>query len=196
MTVITENFEMVHVTSAAELREWLSEHQSQQSSVWLVTFTKNSSSTAGTFVSRDEVLDELVSFGWIDGIRRKLDGDRTMQLIGPRRVQHWAASYKLRAARLIDSGRMHPAGLAAIESSKAMGLWNFMDDVDALIAPDDLLAALDAQPPARKNYEAFPPSTKRNTLRWIKIAKTETTRRRRIERTADLAVRNQRVPNA
>ncbi len=196
MTVITENFEMVHVTSAAELREWLSDHHAQQSSVWLVTIKKNRSSIAGTFVSRDDVLDELISFGWIDGIRRKLDNDRTMQLIGPRRVQHWSRSYKTRAARLIDSGRMHPAGLAAIESSKAMGLWNFMDDVDALIAPDDLLAALDARPPARANYDAFPPSTKRNTLRWIKITKTAATRRRRIERTAQLAERNQRVPNA
>ncbi len=196
MTVITENLEMVHVASAAELREWLSDHHSQQSSVWLVAIKRNRSSIAGTFVSRDEVLDELISFGWIDGIRRKLDTDRTMQLIGPRRVQHWSRSYKTRAARLIDNGRMHAAGLAAIESSKAMGLWNFMDDVDALIAPDDLLAALDARLTARANYDAFPPSTKRNTLRWIKIAKTAGTRRRRIERTAELAARNQRVPNA
>jgi uncharacterized protein YdeI (YjbR/CyaY-like superfamily) len=196
MTVVTENFEMVHVASAVELHGWLSEHYGQRSSVWLVTFKKDHSSIIGTFVSRDEVLDELVSFGWIDGIRRKLDDDRTMQLIGPRQVQHWSKSYKLRAARLIDSGRMHPAGLAAIESSKATGLWDFMDDVDALIAPDDLLATLDARPPARANYEAFPPSTRRNTLRWIKIAKTQATRRRRIERTAELAAQNQRVPNA
>lgn len=196
MTVIAENFEMVHVTSAAELHGWLSEHHGQQSSVWLVTFKKSPSSIAGTFLSRDEVLDELVTFGWIDGIRRKLDNDRTMQLIGPRRVQHWSKSYKLRAARLIDSGRMQPTGLAAIESSKAIGLWDVMDDVDALIAPDDLLAALDGRPPARANYEAFPPSTKRNTLRWIKIARTTATRRRRIERTTELAAQNHRVPNA
>jgi hypothetical protein len=40
------------------------------------------------YVSIDEVLDELLCFGWIDGIRRKLDLDRTMQLIAPRKVEH------------------------------------------------------------------------------------------------------------
>lgn len=83
-----------------------------------------------------------------------------------------------------------------VESSQHSGLWDFMDDVDALVAPDDLLAALDANPPARHHYDAFPPSTKRNTLRWIKVAKTETTRAKRIATTARLAAENRRVPNA
>ncbi len=196
--VRTENFDQVHVQSTAELRTWLLDHHGQHDSVWLVTFLKApaGSPNEAKYVSRDEVLDELVSFGWIDGIRRKLDDKRTMQLIGPRRVQHWSKSYKHRAADLIADGRMHPAGLAAIESSKLRGLWDFMDDVDALIAPDDLIAALDANESARQHYEAFPPSTKRNTLRWIKVAKTEATRSKRIATTARLAADNRRVPNA
>lgn len=194
----SENFEQVEVASAAELRTWLLEHHTQPDSVWLVTFKKEpaSSKHLGKFVTRDEVLDELVSFGWIDGVRRKVDDDRTMQLVGPRRVQHWSKTYKDRADRLISSGEMHAAGLAEIEASKANGLWDFMNDVDALIAPDDLLEALDAHPPARDHYEAFPPSTKRNTLRWIKIAKTASTRAKRIATTTELASKNERVPNA
>jgi uncharacterized protein YdeI (YjbR/CyaY-like superfamily) len=94
------------------------------------------------------VLDEVLCFGWIDGIARKLDDDRTMQLLSPRRVQHWAKSYKDRAARLIQEGRMHPAGLKAIEEAKREGLWDVMNDVDALVIPDDLATALDARPPA------------------------------------------------
>ena len=86
-----------------------------------------------------------MAFGWIDGIRRKLDDDRTMQLISPRKVQHWAKSYKDRAARLIEEGRMQAPGLASIEAGKASGLWSFMDDVDALIVPEDLRMALDDQ---------------------------------------------------
>lgn len=196
--VRSENFERVEVASAEELRAWLLEHHTQPDSVWLVTFKKEPASREhlGKFVSREEVLDELVSFGWIDGVRRKVDDDRTMQLVGPRRVQHWSKTYKDRANRLINSGAMHAAGLAEIEASKANGLWDFMNDVDALIAPDDLLEALDAQPPARDHYEAFPPSTKRNTLRWIKVAKTSSTRAKRIATTAELASKNERVPNA
>ena len=166
--------------------------------MWLVTFLKAPAGSPheAKYVSRDEVLDELIGFGSIDGIRRKLDDERTMQLIGPRRVQHWSKTYEDRSADLIADGRMHDAGIAAIESSKQNGLWDFMDDVDALIAPADLLAELDANEPARRHYEAFPPSTKRNTLRWIKIAKTEATRSKRIAVTAQLAAENRRVPNA
>ncbi len=51
-------------------------------------------------------------------------------------------------------------------------------------------------PRARRHDEAFPPSTKRNTLRWIKVAKTEATRSKRIATTAQLAAENRRVPNA
>jgi len=196
--VRTDAFARVQVESSAELRSWLLQHHDHEESVWLVTFLKAPPGSANEtkYVSRDEVLDELISFGWIDGIRRKLDDQRTMQLISPRLVQHWSKSYKDRAAKLIADGRMHEAGIAAIESSKRSGLWDFMDDVDALIAPDDLIAALDANKPARQHYEAFPASTKRNTLRWIKTAKTDATRSKRITTTARLAAENRRVPNA
>lgn len=73
-------------------------------------------------LSRDAVLDEFLCFGWIDGIRRKLDADRTMQLISPRKVQHWAKSYKDQAARRIEEGRMESPGLESIRRSKESGL--------------------------------------------------------------------------
>ena len=146
------------------------------------------------YVSTTEVLDELLCFGWIDGIRRKLDPDRTMQLIGPRRMQHWAKTYKDQAAGLIKAGKMEPAGYRSIERSKENGLWNFMDDVDALIKPADLVNALEQLPPAREYFDAFPPSVQRFALRWIKLAKTEKTRTKRIEKTAQLAQINERIP--
>lgn len=187
----TENFAQVEVTSVAGLRAWLEAHHAQKESVWLVTYKKHA---GDKYISTGQVLDELLCFGWIDGIRRKLDDQRTMQLIAPRRAQHWAQSYKERAARLIDEGRMQPAGLAAIEQSKRSGMWNFMDDVDALITPDDLGAALAAHPGAAKNFDAFPDAGKRNILRWIKLAKKPQTRAKRIEQTAVLAAQNKRIP--
>ncbi|MEL6659132.1 MAG: YdeI/OmpD-associated family protein [Bacteroidota bacterium] len=187
----TENFTKVEVSSSEELREWLVANHQQEESVWLVTYKKQ---TPAKYISTSEVLDELLCFGWIDGIRRKLDAERTMQLIGPRRMQHWAKSYKDRAARLIEEGKMEPAGFQSIERSKENGLWNFMDDVDALIKPADLVAALDKLPPARECFDAFPPSVQRFTLRWIKLAKTDKTRTKRIEKTARLAQINERIP--
>jgi len=187
----TENFVQVHVTSAQQLRQWLEENHTQSDSVWLVTYKKH---TGEKYVSVQNILDEVLCFGWVDGIRRQLDEDRTMQLISPRRTQHWAKTYKDRAEKLIKAGKMHPAGLAAITQSKSNGLWNFMDDVDALVMPDDLLTALESHPPAKDNFENFAKSNRRNVLRWIKLAKTAETRTKRIEKTALLAAQNQKVP--
>ncbi|MGB3517005.1 MAG: YdeI/OmpD-associated family protein [Elainellaceae cyanobacterium] len=187
----TENFEKVKVTSTQELREWLASNHSQTESIWLVTYKKH---IGDKYVSVQDILDEVLCFGWIDGIRRKLDDDRTMQMISPRQAQHWAKTYKDRAAKLIDAGRMHSSGLAAIAESKRNGLWNFMDDVDALIKPEDLIAALESHPPASEYFDAFAKSTRRNILRWIKLAKTPETRAKRIEKTAVLAAQNQKIP--
>jgi uncharacterized protein YdeI (YjbR/CyaY-like superfamily) len=187
----TENFAKVEVTSAQQLRDWLITNHPQKESVWLVTYKKH---TGDRYVSIQAVLDELLCFGWIDGIRRQLDENRTMQLIAPRQAQHWAKSYKDRAARLQQEGRIHPAGLNAIEESKRRGLWNFMDDVDALIKPDDFVTALNAHPGATEHFDAFGDASKRFILRWIKLAKMPETRAKRIEQAATLAAKNMKIP--
>jgi uncharacterized protein YdeI (YjbR/CyaY-like superfamily) len=187
----TENFEKVEVLSAKQLRDWLEANHSQTESVWLVTCKKH---MGDRYVSVQDILDEVLCFGWIDGIRRKLDENRTMQLISPRQTQHWAKSYKDRTAKLIKEGRMHPAGLEVIAESKRNGLWTFMDDVDALIKPDDLIEALNSNPPANEHFDAFAKSSRRNILRWIKLAKMPETRAKRIKETAVLAAQNQKIP--
>ncbi|MEM7110380.1 MAG: hypothetical protein AAF519_19285, partial [Bacteroidota bacterium] len=122
--VSTENFKKVEITSASALRNWLEHNHTQDNSVWLVTYKIDQ---PDKYVSVSQVLDELIAFGWIDGIRRKLDDKRTMQLISPRKTQHWAKTYKDRADHLIECGKMHAAVLKAIATSKKIGLWNFMD---------------------------------------------------------------------
>ncbi|MEO1514114.1 MAG: YdeI/OmpD-associated family protein [Bacteroidota bacterium] len=186
----TENFEKVFIDSASDLRQWLETHHQQEESVWLVTFKKE---VPDKYVSTSQILDELLCFGWIDGIRRKLDARQTMQLISKRKAQHWAKTYKDRAAKLMEEGRMHPTGLASIELSKANGLWNFMDDVDNLIVPDDLSASLAQYKGAREFFDAINDSSKRFVLRWIKLAKTEKTRKNRIEKIALLSSKGEKL---
>lgn len=180
----------VEVQSVAELRRWFSENYDQEASIWLVTYKK---AVPDKYVSTQEVLDEALCFGWIDGRRMKLDDERTMQLLSPRKTQHWAKSYKDRIERLEAEGRLHQAGLKVVEEAKANGMWDFMNDVDALIKPADLTEALEQQPPALTNYEAFPDSAKRDILRWIKLAKRPATRAKRIQKTAELAAQNKRA---
>lgn len=175
----TENFEQVEVDSAEALWTWLAANHGQGASIWLVTYKAH---VPGKYLGRDAVLDALIAYGWIDGVRRKLDDSRTMQLIAPRAQQAWAASYKARAEALRQDGRMTPAGEAAIAASKAAGLWDFFDDVDRLIVPEDLQTALNRDPGGAVFFDGCAPSYRRNVLRWLKIAKTSATRGKRIDR--------------
>lgn len=109
-------------------------------------------------------------------------------------MQHWAKTYKDRAAKLMEAGKMEPAGYHSIEVSKKNGMWHFMDGVDALIQPNDLVEALQTKPPAEVNFNHFPASVQRFTLRWIKLAKTDKMRTQRIRKTASLAQKNERIP--
>ena len=189
----TENFAKVEISSQEELRNWLMINHTQLESVWLVTYKKNE---ADKYVSRWEVLDELICFGWIDGIRRKLDDRRTMQLISRRKVEHWSKTYKERAEKLIHEGKMHESGLKAIDISKSNGLWNFMDDVDNLIVPDDLSEELLKLDGATEFFNSINPSSKRFVLRWIKLAKTNKTRKNRINKIAELSSKGEKLPGS
>ena len=187
----TDGFAQVELRSASELRDWLLANHTQTQSVWLVTWKK---APGAPFIPMDAILDELIAFGWVDGLRRKRDDGRTMQLVGPRRQQAWAQSYKQRAARLQDTGRMHPAGLRAIAQAKAAGLWDDTAQVDALVVPDDLAQALNAAPDAAAFFAAAAPSYRRNVLRWLHGAKRAQTRDARIARIAAACAQGQKLP--
>ncbi len=187
----TDRFQQVEVESTGQLHDWLALNHVRTEGVWLVTFLK---SVPERYVGRWDVLDELLCFGWIDGIRRKLGDRRTMQLISPRRKQVWAESYKVRVERLEAEGRMCEPGRAAVERSKQQGLWNAQAAIDALTVPEDLRAALRDHPEAEALFAAFAPSYRRNVLRWLASAKRPDTRARRIADLASLTSRNQKMP--
>jgi len=188
VAIKTEAFTKVEVQSDAELWAWLGAHCTQVESVWLVTWMQHAPER---YVGREAVLDALVAYGWIDGIRRKLDADRTMQLISPRKQQAWAQSYKDRAARLIAEDRMQAAGHASIAAGKESGLWDFFADVDALIVPPDLAEGLGSR---EADWAKLNTSYRRNVLRWIKLAKTAPTRAKRVKAAVEATRAGERLP--
>jgi uncharacterized protein YdeI (YjbR/CyaY-like superfamily) len=190
MTALDSAHKVV-VESSEDLVKWLSEHHQQTESIWLVTYKK---AVPQKYVSTEEILDALISFGWTDGIRRQVDDQRTMQLVSPRKAKVWAKSYRDRAERLIAEGRMQPAGLAAIAAAKTAGTWDSQNDVDELVIPDDLVEALKSRSAALENFKNFPPSIRRNILRWVATAKQAETRNKRIQRIASDASDNIRTP--
>ena len=115
MSTPQDRFEHVEVASAQELHDWLLAHHRQHEAVWLVTWKKV---VPDRYVPHEQVLDELVAFGWVDGIRRRIDDERSRQLVSPRRTQPWARSYAQRAERSFADGRKQPAGAATVERAR------------------------------------------------------------------------------
>ena len=188
---MAKDFPKVQVESREEWRTWLEANHEIAESIWLVTFKKGSGKP---YVSYDAVAEEAICFGWIDSLPRKLDAERTMLLLSPRKPgSAWSKVNKERVKRMMSARKMHPSGLRKIEQSKADGFWAFLDDVEALVVPDDLSAALAEYDEARENFEAFPRSAKRGILEWIKQAKKAETRSKRVRKTAERASKNIRA---
>ena len=184
-------FAQVEIRSRIDLRRWLSENHTQTTAVWLVTHKK---SQGELYVPYTEIVDELLCWGWIDSTPRKLDAERSMLLIANRKpTSRWSKVNKDKVAKLTREDRMQPAGLAKVELAKASGTWDALNEVDQLVEPEDLVAALRRFETAETNWNTFPPSTRRGILEWILSAKTEPTRAKRIEQTARDAAQNIRA---
>jgi uncharacterized protein YdeI (YjbR/CyaY-like superfamily) len=181
--------EQVQPESVAEWREWLERHHGRGVGVWLVTRRAGASR-----IIYEESVEQALCFGWVDSKGRALDAERTMLWFAPRkRGSGWARTNKERVARLTAAGLMAPAGLAVIEAAKADGSWTLLDDVENLVVPDDLAAALAAHPPAREHWDAFPRSVRRALLEWLVQAKRPETRARRVAEIAEKAQVNERA---
>ena len=165
--------------SRTEWRRWLASNPERRRGLWVV-YRKKSSDLAGP--TYDDLVDEALCFGWIDSRVRRVDHDRVMQWFSPRRAGGlWSKLNKERAERLVDEGLMTDHGRAAIDAARADGSWFQLDDIDALVVPADLEAALAAAPEARDAYDALSEAAKKQYLWWISSAKRPTTRAARIE---------------
>jgi uncharacterized protein YdeI (YjbR/CyaY-like superfamily) len=170
-------------------REWLAAHHRDSAGVWLVSWKKR---TGRPTVVYEEAVEEALCFGWIDGRLRPLDDDRSMQWFSPRRPKStWARSNKERVARLEAAGFMTAAGLEAVERARANGSWNSLDEIDALVVPADLAAALEARPGAREHFDPWTASARRIALAWATQPKRPETRAAHAERVADIAARGE-----
>lgn len=172
-----------------ELRAWLADNHATAESIFLVRYKKHTEH----YLSHGQIAEELLCWGWIDSHARKLDEDRSLLLISPRRPgSPWSAVNKAHIERAIASGAMTQAGLDRIEAAKRDGSWTLFDDVEAMIVPDDLAVALDTAG-SRATFDGFPDSSKKGILWWIKSAKRAATRQKRIDETVRLAALNLRA---
>jgi uncharacterized protein YdeI (YjbR/CyaY-like superfamily) len=185
-----EDLERIPIASQHALRQWLLEHHSQAESVWLVRYKKH---CGDRYVAIPEMVQELLCFGWIDSLKRRVDQDRVANLVSPRKPgSTWSRVNKRNIDKLVAEGRMHPAGLLKIEAAKADGSWTVLDDIEDLVVPPDLRAALDAHPEAEAEWQRWPDSSKKTVLWALASAKRPATRARRLHKYIALAERGER----
>jgi uncharacterized protein YdeI (YjbR/CyaY-like superfamily) len=181
----------VTADTAPAWRRWLQAHHAQSAGAWLVMWKRASGHARMTY---DEAVEEALCFGWIDSRPNRLDADRSLLWFAPRKAgTGWSRLNRTRVERLLAGGRMTAAGLAKVEAAKRDGSWQALDEVEALVVPADLRAALAAEPQAAAHFDAFPRSAKRSILEWIGSAKRPKTRAARVAETARLARDNLRA---
>jgi uncharacterized protein YdeI (YjbR/CyaY-like superfamily) len=181
------------VPDAAAWRGWLEEHHEHSTGVWLCLAKKGA--TEPTSLTYGQALDEALCHGWIDGQVRRGDERSYRQRFTPRRARSsWSKRNVGHSERLASEGRVHPAGAAAVERAKADGRWEAAYAGQATIeVPDDLAAALDAEPAARAMFDALSSQNRYAVLLRIDQAKRPDTRARRIERFVAMLARGETI---
>ena len=167
------DFSIYHPPDLAGWRAWLAANGDTERGVWVVSWKKASERAR---VAYEDLVLEAICFGWIDSTVNSLDDDRGLQLMTPRKAKSgWTRLNRQRVADLEAQGRMTDGGRKAAEVAKANGWWTIYDPVEDLVEPDELAAALDASPAARRAWDGFPPSARKQMLWWIvSVAKPET----------------------
>ncbi|AGK77025.1 OmdA domain containing protein [Streptomyces microflavus DSM 40593] len=166
--------------SPAELEAWLDTHHGERTALWVKIAKKHTGIPSLTW---EEMVDTVLCFGWIDGLRRGFDDTYFLQRTTPRSPRSaWSQVNVAKAEALIAAGRMRPRGLAEIEAARADGRWEtaYASQRNAT-APPDLVEALDANPAARAFYETLSKSDQFALYLRLVTARTKKTRLARLE---------------
>ena len=172
--------ELLKVQDRDQWRSWLADHHQSVSVIWLVFWKKH---TGRTCISYDHSVAEALCFGWVDSLVKRIDDDCYARKFTPRKPgSKWSKINRERAIRMMDEGRMRPAGQALVDAAKASGAWDnpvSQPATDTVIMPEELADQLAANSAARSFFDSLAPSHKRKVKAWIGSAKRNETRVRR-----------------
>jgi uncharacterized protein YdeI (YjbR/CyaY-like superfamily) len=177
---------------AAAWEAWLAAEPRSSAGVWL-KLAKRSAATAS--VSKAEAIDAALCHGWIDGQLNPFDEDWWLIRFTPRTPRSkWSANNRRRAEELAAAGRLAPAGLAEVAAAKADGRWQAAyASASKATVPDDLAAALDAEPAARAFFDTLTGANRYAILYRVHDAKKPETRAARIARFVAMCARGETV---
>lgn len=174
------NMKPRYFETASDFRDWLDANHASVAELWLGFYKKGSGRSGITYA---EALDEALCFGWIDGLKKRVDDLRFKQRFTPRKPEsNWSRINIGHVKRLTQAGRMKPAGEKAFAARIAAktGVYSFENK------PRALSPALQQEFASEKSAWAFfqqqPPGYRRVAAFWVMSAKQEATRLRRLAR--------------
>ncbi len=185
----------LYVTNRDDWRKWLSQHFDTQSEIWLIFYKKHSGKPRLPY---DDAVEEALCYGWIDSVIQRIDDEKYAQKFSPRRSgSRWSDLNKRRVAKMIREGRMTEAGLAKIDFAQSETETQTEPPVrtkrEPLETPDFMVDAFQAEPQAWQDYQALPPSHRRNYILWISSAKRPETRAKRISEAIAMLLRGEKL---
>ena len=155
---------------AGAFETWLADQPEGAAGAWL-RFGKLGAPEAT--LSKSDAIDTALAYGWIDGQLGRVDEHYYKVRFTPRKDRSsWSQVNRQRVERLIADGRMRPEGLAQVARAKADGRWDAAYAPQSRATPDsDLLAALNAQPNARRFFESLDAANRYAVLYRVHQAK-------------------------
>ncbi|KAI9010073.1 hypothetical protein DFJ74DRAFT_772442 [Hyaloraphidium curvatum] len=180
----------VRAPTAAYLRTWLRANHATSSGAWIVYPLKGTAEDAPAW---SDIVDELLSFGWIDSTAGKAEGGWKKLWACPRRAgSPWSKINRAKIAKLEEDGKMEEPGLEAVRRAREDGSWDRLASAWDGTVPGELERAFARYPGSREQFEGFPPGAKRILLERIAEAKRDETKERRADAIAEAAARGER----
>ena len=159
----------VEVASRADLRDWLARHHTRTSGVWLVSYKR---ADPDRYLPYEAIVEECLSFGWVDSLSRAKDDLRSMLWIAPRKAgSNWSKPNKDRIARLDAAGLLAPPGRAAVARARPTARGPRSTGSRRSKSRPTSPPRSTRCTPARANWDAFPRSVRRGVLEFLLNAK-------------------------
>jgi uncharacterized protein YdeI (YjbR/CyaY-like superfamily) len=170
---MTKELPTLQVRSRRQWRAWLSKHHASSPGIWLVRHKQH---TGVTSMPYEDLAREALCFGWVDSLIKRLDDDRYVIKVTPRKpASKWSDINRQRWADLEAAGLLTPAGLAAAPTNNTYASRPVIPDLPVYIA-----AALKANSAAWEFFRELAPTYRRDFVVWIHTAKRADTRAKRI----------------
>lgn len=163
-----------------DFRRWLEENHDKETELIVGFYKVKSGKTSMTW---SEAVDQALCFGWIDGVRRKVDEESYSNRFTPRRPNsNWSAVNIKKVGELTAKGLMTPAGIAAFERRREDKSEVYSYENKPTEFPAEFEKLFRAEPKAWEFFEKQPNGYRRTMMFWVMSAKQEKTRLSRLEK--------------